>query len=325
MTEVLVLSDIHYASAAEQGRHDHETRALANPFLRCAVRCYRRYVWLHRPLAQNHFLDAVLAQAGEPDLVIANGDYSCDTAFVGVSDSAARASADECLRRLRDRFPDRLRTVIGDHELGKFSIFGRQGGLRLASWRVATRELGLEPFWRVDLGRYTLLGVTSSLLGLPVLEPEALAEELPGWRELREEHLSLVRRALNSLTPDRRLLLFCHDPTALPFLAREPAMDARFGQLEGTVIGHLHSDLIFRPSYWLAGMPAVRWLGNTVRRLSEALSEARDWRRFRLKLCPSLTGTQLLKDGGFLRLSLDTQGNAPWQVGRHFLPWRPTH
>ena len=85
-----ILSDIHYASAAEQARgDDYEYADLRNPLLRHLLRLHRRFVWLRDPLRQNHLLEAFLQQAGPLDYVVANGDYSCDSRFVGVSDEAA--------------------------------------------------------------------------------------------------------------------------------------------------------------------------------------------------------------------------------------------
>ena len=90
---------------------------------------------MRQPLDQgaqlNHFLETV----GPVDYVVANGDYSCDSGFVGVSDDAAFESAQECLGKLRTRFGDRIRFTIGDHELGKLAFSpAAQGGMRLASW-----------------------------------------------------------------------------------------------------------------------------------------------------------------------------------------------
>src|SRR5207302_28686 len=97
-----ILSDIHYAGKAEQVRgNDYEWRAIANPMVRLLVRAYRRFIWMRFPLDQNYFLDRFIEQAGNVDYVIANGDYSCNSAFVGVSDDAACASARECLDKLR--------------------------------------------------------------------------------------------------------------------------------------------------------------------------------------------------------------------------------
>jgi hypothetical protein len=316
-----ILSDIHYASTAEQARgDDYEFEGLRNPFLRVAGRFHRHYIWLRTPLRQNHLLNAFLAQAGDWDYVIANGDFSCNSAFVGMSDDAARQSALECLGKLRKQFGARLRATFGDHELGKFSFFGRRGGMRLESWRRAQSDLGLEPFWRLEIGNYVLLGVVSSVIALPVYESETLPEELPEWRRLRETHLGLIREAFAKLRPDQRVLLFCHDPTALPFLGQEEVIRTRLPQLEQTIIGHLHSNLILRQAQRLAGIPPIRFLGHTARRMSLALREARHWRPFKVRLCPSVAGIELLKDGGFLTVKLDPEAKAPACFEFHPIP-----
>ncbi len=317
---VVVLSDVHFAGAAEQTRRGYETRVIRHPLSRALVRLWRRVVWLADPFAHNALLDRFCAAAGDPDRVVANGDYSCDSAFVGVSDAAAAESAREVLERLRGRFPGRLTAGLGDHEPGKMSLAGGVGGPRLASWERAVGELGLQPFWRVDLGTWTLLGVASPLLALPVYLAETLPEERPRWRALRAAHLEEVRAALANREPERRLLLFCHDPTALPFLAAETPFADWQGRLEATVIGHLHSDLIFWQSRLLAGMPEIRWAGQALHRMTRALRQARGWRPFKVRLCPSLSGCQLLKDGGFLEVLLPADGGVPtWR--RHRLPW----
>jgi hypothetical protein len=313
-----ILSDIHYASAAEQARgDDYEHRGVANAPVRLLLRAHRRFFWLHRPLRQNHLLDRFIERAGAVDYVVANGDYSCDSAFVGVSDDAACQSARECLARLRDRFSDRVRATLGDHELGKFSLVGARGGMRLASYRRAQQELGLDPFWRLDLGRYVLMGLTSSLVALPAFEPYTLPAERAGWEQLRDGHLAEIRAAFSALTPERRILLFCHDPTALPYLWREEAVRARAAQIEQTIIGHLHSNLILWKSRVLAGMPVIRAFGHSARRMSAALSEARSWKPFHVRLCPSLFGIELLKDGGFLKAELDADAARPARFQFH--------
>src|SRR5215831_3166473 len=150
-----IISDIHYASAAEQARGpDYELRGIANPLLRLFVRVHRRFFWMRAPLQQGYLLDRFLEERGDFDYVIANGDYSCNTGFIGVADDAAFQSASECLDKLRRTFGAKLRAVFGDHELGKLSFFGGQGGMRLASWRRAREGLGLESFWRLELGSY---------------------------------------------------------------------------------------------------------------------------------------------------------------------------
>jgi hypothetical protein len=307
-----ILSDIHYASAAEQARGpDYELVGVRNPLWRLFIRSYRRFIWLRDPLHQNHLLEEFCEAARGVDYVVANGDYSCNTASVGLSDSASCQSAGQCLARLRHHFAPRLRFTYGDHELGKLSFVGGRGGMRLASWRCAQENLGLEPFWQVALGKYLLVGLVSSLVALPVFEPEILPEEKAEWQRLRTEHLAQITQAFAALKPDQRVLLFCHDPTALPFLWREPSIYQRLPQLEQTIIGHLHSNLVLWKSRRLAGMPRIDFLGHTPKRLSAALREARHWSAFRVRLCPSLAGIELLKDGGFLTASLDLEARRP--------------
>ncbi len=315
-----ILSDIHYASAAEQARgDDYEYRNLGNPLLRTVFRAYRHVIWMRHPLRQNTQLDRFLAEVGNVDCAVANGDYSCNTGAVGVSNDAARQSAAECFGKLRGKFGDRLRLNFGDHELGKLSVFGARGGMRLESWRRATNELGLQPFWRLELGNYVLLGVVSSLVALPVFVPDMLAEERVAWEELREQHLAEIRAAFVALQPRQRVLLFCHDPTALPFLGRDETVRARLPQIEHTIIGHLHSNLYLWKSKMLAGMPVIKFLGHSARRMSGALNEARHWRPFHVRLCPSLAGIELLKDGGYFTVELDADAQRPARFTFHHL------
>ncbi len=318
---VLILSDIHYACDAERQRRGHETRVIPNPLLRRAVKAYRHYVWLRDPFAHNHLLDAFLNRANSPDWVVTNGDYSCDTEFVGVCDDAAFESARQCLAKLRERFGAKLRSTLGDHELGKMSLFGGKGGLRLASWRRATADLALEPLWRFEIGNTVLIGVTSSLLAFPVYEPEALPAERADWRGLREAHLKEIRQAFATLSPAQRVLLFCHDPTALPFLRQDETIRGKLERIEQTLIGHLHSSFYFRQSQLLAGMPVIRFLGNSIRRMSRALNDARCWRDFKVRLCPAMAGIELRKDGGFYEVHIDETASRPPQFHFHPLPW----
>ena len=314
-----ILSDIHYAGAAEQAHgDDYSYRGIPNPFLRALARTYYRFIWTRDALRQNHLLDRFLDQSASFDYVIANGDYTCDCAMVGVSDNAACQSASECLGKLRERFGSRLLANYGDHELGKISLFGDRGGMRLASWHRAQRELGLQPCWKLELGRYVLIGVVSSLVGLPVFEADTLPAERAEWERLREQHLAQLREVFSALRSDQRILLFCHDPTALPFLWRETAVRSRLPQLEQTVIGHLHSQLVFWKSKLLAGMPPIGFLGHSLKRFSTALNEARHWRPFHVRLCPSLAGIELLKQGGYCTITLDPEAQQPscFQVHR---------
>ena len=189
-------------------------------------------------------------------------------------------------------------------------MFAAGGGMRLASWRRA-QELGLDAFWQLEIGNYVLIGFISTLVALPSYPADMLPAERPEWEHLRAEHLAALRRAFDALRPSQRVLLFCHDPTALPYLLREESVRAKLPQIEQTTVGHLHSNLVLWKSRLLAGMPPICSLGYTVRRLSTALSEARHWRPFHVRLCPALGGVELLKDGGYCTLELDPEARQP--------------
>lgn len=320
--QLLVLSDVHYASAAEQARCDYCNRVIDNPLRRLAIRAYRRLFWMHNPFAHNHLLDKFLAVASEADGVIANGDYSCDSGFIGVADEAARQSAAECLGKLRGRFGEKFWATIGDHELGKKPLCADTGGMRLESYRQSIGQLGLKRFWQFDLGDYVIMGVTSSLLALPVLESETLPEEVKEWRELRAQHIAELAEAFGKLKTSQRVLLFCHDPTALPYLAELGVVRQKLSQVERTIIGHLHSNLVLLKSRLFCGMPVINCFGHTPRRISSALRRARQWKPFNVFLCPSLAGIQLLKDGGYCSIEVDAAAKVPARLQRHRLAWK---
>jgi hypothetical protein len=310
--QIAVLSDVHYACDAERARgNDYEFRNLPNPLVRLLVHWYRHYIWLSEPTGQNARLDEFIARVGSPDWVIANGDYNCDTAFVGLSDDASLQSARECLDKLRQKFAPNFRASLGDHELGKLSLFGGHGGLRLESLRRAREELNLPPLWHLELGNYVLLGVSSSLIAIPLFTPDILPEEHAEWQRQSEVHLAEIRALLSGLKPHQRVVLFCHDPSALPFLWRDEVVRGKISQIEMTIIGHLHSNLVFRNSRILSGVPPIRFLGHTAQRISTALSGARHWWPFNVRLCPSLAGIELLKDGGYCTLDLDPDAQRP--------------
>jgi hypothetical protein len=307
LCRLTIVSDIHYAGPMERARADFSWQTVVNPVAGAVAWSWRALVWERNPTTRFHLLDRFLATAPDADVVVANGDYSCDIACVGVSDDAACESARECLAKLRRRFGERFHGTIGDHELGKTGLATRLGGLRMESYTRTVGELGLPPFWRLAAGKYVLVGVTSSLIALPLFAPELQPDEHAEWERLREAHLAEIRRAFAALRSSARVLLFCHDPSALPFLWREEAVRGKLGQVEQTIVGHLHSPLILATAQWMAGMPAIRFLGPFVRRASAALREARHWRAFRVRLCPALRGI-VLKRGGFLTVELDGSG-----------------
>jgi hypothetical protein len=318
---VAILSDIHYAGPAERARgEEYEFCTIANPLFRAVARAYRHLIWMRHPLDQGRQLDRFLAEAGPLDYLVANGDYSCDSGFVGVSDPAAFQSTQECLAKLRAKFGDRAWFTFGDHELGKPTLFGDTGQMRLASWHRATEQLDLRGFWQLKIGRFSLFGVASPLIALPANQTDTLPEEWPEWQRLRETHLAEIRFAFEALQPDQRVLLFCHDPTALPFLWREESVRRRLPQIEQTVIGHLHTRLVLWKSRVLSGIPPVRFLGRSVGRFTSALHEAHHWWPFHVRLCPALSGTQLLNDGGYYTVRIDPAANQPAKFTFHPLP-----
>jgi len=319
--KVLICSDIHYASELEKQRGSYEINAISSPWQRLLVRIYRHFIWLRNPFGHNHLLERVLNPRFEPDWVVANGDYSCDSAFIGVSDPAAFASAKECLDALRARYSDGFSAVYGDHELGKVSLCSGKGGLRLRSFEVARDDLALEPIWTKRFGNYILVGITSSLVAMPVFIRETLAHEKEQWEKLARAHVSELEKVFNSLTGKDRVILFCHDPTALPFLAQIPAVQSRSGQIERTIIGHLHSPLILRQSKLFSWIPRITFCGPTILRNSSALSRSKAWRAFNLLLCPSLPGVQLTKSGGFYEMNLDPSARKPAEFQLHSIRW----
>lgn len=323
MPRIAIVSDIHFAGPGEQARGSrYEFDGVPFSAGRTLAQFHRHFLWLRDPLAHNELVDDFIRSITNPDLVVANGDYSCDSAAIGLSDDAACESAQLCLNRLRNAFGHRLHTVMGDHELGKVSLLGNRGGLRLHSYERATRDCGIRPFWRRDLGNNLLLGVTSTLIALPVFSPDVLPEERTAWEQLRVAHLAEIRAAFQSLKPAQRVILFCHDPTALPFLWREDEVRARAGQMAQTIIGHLHTRLVFWQSRLLAGVPPLHGCGVALHRMTSALHQARIWGPFNVELCPSLAGSELLKDGGFLTLDVDEAASLSPRVRFHPLPRR---
>ena len=318
---ILICSDIHYACALEQARGNFEINAIDNAIQKSLVRAYRRFFWLRDPFAHNDLLAHVLNPPFEPDWVVANGDYSCDSAFVGVSDPAALQSARECLGKLRERFDGKVSAVYGDHELGKMSLCGGKGGPRLKSLEIAQRKLGLEPLWSRRIGKYIFMGVTSSLIAMPVYEREALESEKEMWRELRRQHLAGIEAVFNALSREDRVMLFCHDPTALPYLLELQAIRHRKAQIERTVIGHLHSSMLLKQSRLLSGMPKITFCGQAIRRMSSALSRGKDWRHFKVLLCPSLAGLQLTRKGGFYSAEIDPEAKLSPRFDLHPIKW----
>jgi hypothetical protein len=84
--------------------------------------------------------------------------------------------------------------------------------------------------------------------------------------------------------------------------------------VEQTIIGHLHTRLILWKSRVLSGIPPIRFLDRNVSRFSSALHEAHHWWPFRVRLCPALSGTELLNDGGYYTVQIDPTANQPARI-----------
>jgi hypothetical protein len=64
-------------------------------------------------------------------------------------------------------------------------------------------------------------------------------------------------------------------------------------------------------------MPVIKFLGPSLKKLSAALNEAQLWQPFNVKLCPSLAGIELLKDGGYFTVNLDADAKQPARFTFH--------
>lgn len=300
MTRLLVVSDIHYAGPGEQARKGYHTRGIGNPLKRAAIHLWESSVW---DTDHNRVFDQFLTRDLDHELIVANGDFSRDSGFIGLADVAACQSATECTQRLGDKFGNRLRLVMGDHEFGKTSLGGR-GGMRLAGYEAAVNNIGIAPFWRQTIGNLEIIGVTSSLIGLPVFHLDILPEEKADWETLRVDHLRQLDSCFQDLPTNRRVLLFCHDPSALHYLMEGTQVSRILDRLEATIIGHIHSRAIFGLSRRIAGFPVVRFAGSPFLRMSTTLNRARCWKDFKVTFCPALAGTNL-EPGGYLELEVN--------------------
>jgi hypothetical protein len=94
-------------------------------------------------------------------------------------------------------------------------------------------------------------------------------------------------------------------------LWHDEVVRSKLSQVEQTIIGHLHTRLVLWKSRLLAGMPRIHFLGNSIRRMSSALNEARHWRPFKVRLCPALAGSEIFPDGGYYLVELDPDAGQP--------------
>lgn len=312
-----VISDIHISGPAEKARSLESYRELGaglHPLKRKWRRGLHRVrtrLWNAHPEWREEAFLRALAHVSEfdPDWVIANGDYGSDHGGVGVSDDATFESAAGVIRAIRRMFRDRSRFIFGDHDLGKYSTLLRGGGIRLQSLERGEKKLGIPSFWHEEDEDFHLIGVNSSLFTLDMFLPEALHEEIPRWQEHRDRHVQVVTETFARLPNHARILLFCHDPSALHVLSHIKSVKSRVGQIEMTIIGHLHSPSLLRlarlvprrASSWKPKYPVARIVAH-------GLQGVASWRQFRPVVCPSTFGTGHHIRGGVLFLEKNPRG-----------------
>lgn len=303
-----VISDIHVLGPGEHERERDLREGLSRDagWVRGAWRHFlhmaRMRFWNWIPESRYAcFLQALQdIQDFHPDWVVANGDYAGDARGVGLSDDATFESAAGVITLIREIFPDRCHFIFGDHDIGKYSTGLRQGGIRLASLDAGEQKLGLRSFWQEQLDRIHLIGVNSSLLTLDYFLPEALKEEIPEWEKRRDAHESQVTAAFEGLPKEARVILFCHDPSALGLLANNPAIKARQKQIELTVLGHLHEPRLLTLVQRLPKLPEWNPKYPVARIISKGIRNAKTWSMFNPIVCPSPFGTGNHLSGGLL-------------------------
>lgn len=311
-----VISDIHVLGPGEHER-DREVVAglgagrgwLRTGWRHLLHRARRRFWNWHPESRQDCFFKALEdIQAYHPDWVIANGDYGGDAGGVGLSDEATYESAAGVITLIREIFPERCHFIFGDHDIGKYSTAMQQGGIRLASLDLGEQRLGIRSFWHERVDDMDVIGVNSSLITLDHFLPEALTDEIPEWKRRKAEHERVVTEAFASLSADARVILCCHDPSALGVLVQNPVIEQRLPQLELTVLGHLHEPRLL---YLAQNMPLLpNWKPKypVARIISEGIRSAHVWARFNPIVCPSPFGTGHHLSGGVLFIEKDSTG-----------------
>lgn len=314
--QLAVISDIHLVGPAElaladasYGRIDAHPDPLTRAWRRGLYRVRRRFWNGHLKWRHTAFLRALdeLAER-RPDWVIVNGDYGGDLGGVGLSHHATLDSARLVVDMIRARFPNRSRFVFGDHDLGKYSTLLREGGIRLNSLQIGEEHLQIPSFWHEQIDDIHLIGVNSSLFTLDLFLPEALAEEIPEWRRRRAQHVERVTHAFHALPARARVVLFCHDPSALAVLAGYPVIQRRLPQIELTVIGHLHSPTLLRLARYADRISRWKPRYPVARIVARGLEGVRHWHQFHPVVCPSTFGTGHHIAGGLLLIRLNRQG-----------------
>ena len=314
--KLAVISDIHIlgpmemeAAAQAHSGIGHGLHPIRRKWRRGLHRVRRRLWNGHleaRVPAFRHAMARLLEY--DPDWIIANGDLGGDYGGVGLSDDATFESVGVVVKMVRELFADKGLFVFGDHDLGKYSTALRGGGIRLHSLERGEKQLGIPSFWHKKDEDFHLIGVNSSLFTLDFFLPEALAHEIPEWQRLRAEHIERVSHAFDGLPKNARVVLFCHDPSALTALAQVPVVQKRMSHIELTVVGHLHSPSLLRLTK-LAKL-ARRWKPKypVARIIAQGLNGVDAWAQFNPVVCPSTFGTGHHVAGGLLFIERDRYG-----------------
>lgn len=311
-----VISDIHVLGP---GEHERDRDLLSHlgagrGWLRTGWRHFlhraRRRFWNWHPESRRSCFFKALEeiQIYHPDWLIANGDYAGDAGGVGLSDEATYESAAGVITLIREIFPDRCHFIFGDHDIGKYSTAMQQGGIRLASLDLGEQKLGIRSFWHERVGDIDVLGVNSSLITLDHFLPEALTDEIPEWKRRKAVHEAQVTEAFESLDPDARVILFCHDPSALGILIQNPAIEKRLSCIEMTVLGHLHEPRLLTLVQKMPILPLWKPKYPVARIITEGIKSAKTWARFNPIVCPSPFGAGNHLSGGVLFIEMDPTG-----------------
>jgi hypothetical protein len=312
-----VLSDFHVLGPGELEKSEHAHQQLGvglDPIRRTWRRGLyrvRRRLWnTHPELRHAAFLKAVTEiDEYDPEWIIANGDYGGDTGGIGLSDAHTFESVSGVVDMLRERFEKRIRFIFGDHDLGKYSTVLREGGIRLESLELGEKKLGIPSFWHEIDDDIHLIGINSSLFTLDLFLPEALVDEIPEWRRRRDEHIAQVSHAFDGLPKNARVLLFCHDPSALAALSQVPVVIGRLSHIEMTVIGHLHAPGLLKLAKFVPTR-AKKWRPKypVARILAHSLEGVQSWKMFKPVACPSTFGAGHHMHGGVLFIEKDERG-----------------
>lgn len=302
----VIFSDVHYAGPAETRRGLSEDKIKAPLYQKAFVSLYRNFLWLADPVFHAKRIHPLITRINKlsPDEIIYLGDLSMDTGFVGISDHASFESAEEFINLCHSELSSPIRWVMGDHELGKTSIIGKIGGPRFESMSKWTDALNMPIHWSSKWNHWKLICLCSTLAAYPVYSPEFLPSELKAWEAARQNHLSWIKDTFGNISKEERVIIFCHDPSALGYVSEIKEVREKMSQIAVTWVGHMHTSAVAQAAQILSGVPEVCSFGHSIRRFTVALNRAKIWRDFNMKLCPSPSGSELFRDGGFYEMTL---------------------